>query len=87
MAVDDSLYTALVCLPTPPPSLPSPLLPVSPAESALLWQYRDADPEFGHMQSKELEDHLNGVLRGYPVEILRGENNPMQVRAFLGIMP
>lgn len=23
--------------------------------SALLWQYRDADPEFGHMQSKELE--------------------------------
>jgi hypothetical protein len=46
----------------------------------LLWQYRDADPEFGHMQSKELEDHLNGVLRGYPVEILRGENNPMQVR-------
>lgn len=31
------------------------------------------------MQSKELEDHLNGVLRGYPVEILRGENNPMQV--------
>jgi len=48
--------------------------------SALLWQYRDADPEFGHMQSKELEDHLNGVLRGFGVEVLRGENNPMQVR-------
>jgi hypothetical protein len=25
------------------------------------------------------QDHLNGVLRGYPVEILRGANNPMQV--------
>ena len=24
-----------------------------------------------------------GVLRGYPVEILRGENNPMQVRSCL----
>ena len=37
-------------------------------ESALIWQYREADPEFGQMQSKELEDHLAGVLRGYPVE-------------------
>jgi trehalose-phosphatase len=46
--------------------------------SALLWQYRDADPEFGHMQSKELEDHLSGVLRGAAVEILRGENNALQ---------
>lgn len=47
-----------------------------------MWQYRDADPEFGHMQSKELEDHLNGVLRGFGVEVLRGENNPMQVRRY-----
>jgi trehalose 6-phosphate synthase/phosphatase len=47
-------------------------------ESALIWQYREADPEFGQMQSKELEDHLAGVLRGYPVEVLHGENNPMQ---------
>jgi len=46
--------------------------------SALLWQYRDADPEFGHMQSKELEDHLSGVLRGAAVEILRGENDALQ---------
>ncbi|EWM21423.1 trehalose phosphate synthase [Nannochloropsis gaditana] len=46
--------------------------------SALLWQYRDADPEFGHMQSKELEDHLSGVLRGAGVEILRGENKALQ---------
>lgn len=28
--------------------------------SALLWQYRDADPEFGHMQSKELEVRVGG---------------------------
>ena len=45
--------------------------------SALLWQYRDADPALGHMQSKELEDHLSGVLRGAAVEILRGENNAL----------
>lgn len=40
--------------------------------NALIWQFRDADPEFGYMQSKELEDHLKELLTGYPVEILRG---------------
>eukprot|EP00903_Cladosiphon_okamuranus_P012881 g12029.t1 len=40
--------------------------------SALLWQFRDADPEFGWLQSKELEDHLTTVLKPFSVEILRG---------------
>eukprot|EP00752_Nemacystus_decipiens_P007782 g6950.t1 len=40
--------------------------------SALLWQFRDADPEFGWRQSKELEDHLTTVLKPFSVEILRG---------------
>lgn len=33
--------------------------------SALLWQFRDADPEFGWLQSKELEDHLTTVLKPF----------------------
>jgi trehalose 6-phosphate synthase/phosphatase len=40
--------------------------------NALIWQFRDADPEFGYMQSKDLEDHLKDMLSGYAVEILRG---------------
>ncbi len=40
--------------------------------SALIWQFRDADPEFGFMQSKELEENLRGVLSSFPVEVLRG---------------
>ena len=41
---------------------------------ALLWQYRDADPEFGEVQSKELEDHLITAVKHFPVTVLRGEN-------------
>ncbi|GMI21702.1 hypothetical protein TeGR_g12309, partial [Tetraparma gracilis] len=44
----------------PPPNPPSP------------YRFRDADPEFGLLQSKEVEDHLLGVLRGYNVDVLRG---------------
>lgn len=40
--------------------------------NALIWQFRDADPEFGFAQSKELEDNLQDILSGYPVNILRG---------------
>ncbi|CBJ29609.1 Trehalose 6-phosphate synthase, family GT20 / Trehalose 6-phosphate phosphatase [Ectocarpus siliculosus] len=43
--------------------------------SALLWQFRDADPEFGWLQSKELEDHLTTVLKPFSVEILRGTSD------------
>lgn len=40
--------------------------------SAMLWQFRDADPEFGYLQSKELEDHLISVLTPFSLEVLRG---------------
>jgi trehalose 6-phosphate synthase/phosphatase len=41
-------------------------------ESALVWHYRDADPDFGHWQAKELLDHLEGVLSNEPVEVVSG---------------
>jgi trehalose 6-phosphate synthase/phosphatase len=40
--------------------------------NAMIWQFRDADLEFGYAQSKELEDNLREILSGYPVEVLRG---------------
>ena len=40
--------------------------------NALIWQFRDADPEFGYMQSKELEEHLTELMAGHPVEVIRG---------------
>jgi trehalose 6-phosphate synthase/phosphatase len=40
--------------------------------NALIWQYSDADPEFGFMQSKELEEHLSLILSQQPVEVIRG---------------
>ena len=45
---------------------------IEETEMKLLWQYRDADPEFGYLQSRELEDHLSNVLRGFAVDILHG---------------
>jgi trehalose 6-phosphate synthase/phosphatase len=41
-------------------------------ESALVWHYRDADPDFGSWQAKELLDHLEGVLYNEPVEVVPG---------------
>ncbi len=41
--------------------------------SALVWHYRDADPDFGHWQAKELLDHLEGVLSNQPVEVASGQ--------------
>ena len=40
--------------------------------NALIWQFRDADPEFGFMQSKELEENLQAVMKAFKVEIIRG---------------
>jgi trehalose 6-phosphate synthase/phosphatase len=40
--------------------------------NALIWQFRDADPEFGFLQSKELEENLKEVMHGYAVEVIRG---------------
>ncbi|KAG1664974.1 hypothetical protein FOA52_001986 [Chlamydomonas sp. UWO 241] len=39
-------------------------------DSALVWSYRDADPDFGSWQAKELLDHLEGVLSNQPVAIV-----------------
>ena len=32
-------------------------------ESALVWQYRDADPGFGSLQAKEMLEHLESVQK------------------------
>jgi len=45
---------------------------IEETEMKVLWQYRDADLEFGYVQARELEDHLSNVLRGFPVDILHG---------------
>lgn len=39
-------------------------------ETALVWHYRDADPDFGNWQAKELLDHLEDVLSNKPVEVV-----------------
>nr|AKA43768.1 trehalose-6-phosphate synthase [Dunaliella viridis] len=43
-------------------------------ESALVWYYKDADPDFGSWQAKELLDHLEGVSSNKPVEIVGGSS-------------
>lgn len=45
---------------------------IEETEMKVLWQYRDADTEFGSMQAKELEDHLANYLKMYDVDILHG---------------
>lgn len=46
---------------------------VETKESALVWQYKDADPGFGFSQAKELLDHLESVLANEPVEVKSGQ--------------
>ncbi|KAL3535314.1 hypothetical protein ACH5RR_003775 [Cinchona calisaya] len=43
-------------------------------ESAIVWHHQEADPDFGTWQSKELLDHLEGVLANEPVVVKRGQN-------------
>lgn len=45
---------------------------IEETEMKVLWQYRDADTEFGALQAKELEDHLSKYLRNHAVDILHG---------------
>eukprot|EP00934_Nitzschia_sp_Nitz4_P000007 Nitzschia sp. Nitz4//scaffold110_size71422//26492//30639//NITZ4_005869-RA/size71422-snap-gene-0.35-mRNA-1//-1//CDS//3329533074//7//frame0 len=45
---------------------------IEETEMKVLWQYRDADLEFGYLQARELEDHLSNCLHGFPVDILHG---------------
>jgi trehalose-phosphatase len=43
-------------------------------DSSLLWRFRDADPDFGIIQAKELQSQLQGTLRGFPVDVLVGKD-------------
>jgi trehalose 6-phosphate synthase/phosphatase len=43
---------------------------IEETEMKVLWQYRDADLEFGFLQARELEDHLVNVLRSFAVDVL-----------------
>ena len=45
---------------------------IEETESKIIWQYKDAEPEFGVLQSKDLEDHLKNILRDFNVEVLTG---------------
>lgn len=42
-------------------------------ESALVWSYQYADPDFGSCQAKELLDHLESVLANEPVSVKSGQ--------------
>jgi trehalose 6-phosphate synthase/phosphatase len=42
-------------------------------ESALVWHYQEADPDFGSWQAKELLDHLESVLANDPVVVKKGQ--------------
>ncbi len=41
--------------------------------SSIVWNYTDADPEFGQMQARELQYHLQGVLAAFPVVVRSGK--------------
>lgn len=43
-------------------------------ESALVWNYQYADPDFGSTQAKELLDHLESVLANEPVSVKSGQH-------------
>ncbi|KAJ6845032.1 alpha,alpha-trehalose-phosphate synthase [UDP-forming] 6-like [Iris pallida] len=43
-------------------------------ETALVWCYEDADPDFGSCQAKELLDHLESVLTNEPVTVKSGSH-------------
>ncbi|GMI89133.1 trehalose phosphatase/synthase 11, TREHALOSE-6-PHOSPHATE SYNTHASE 11 [Hibiscus trionum] len=43
-------------------------------ETAVVWHYQDADPDFGLWQAKELHDHLESVLANDPVVVKTGEH-------------
>lgn len=43
-------------------------------ESALVWNYRHADRDFGSCQAKELLDHLESVLANEPVSVKSGHH-------------
>lgn len=46
---------------------------VEEKESAVVWHFQDADPDFGSWQAKELLDHLESVLANEPVVVKSGQ--------------
>eukprot|EP00624_Nannochloropsis_granulata_P007881 evm.model.NODE_9905_length_21420_cov_21.470634.3 len=48
-------------------------------ESSLTWHYRDADPNFGSWQAKDMQIQLEDVLSNLPLEIIQG-NRMVEVR-------
>jgi len=57
---------------------------IEETEMKVLWQYRDADPEFGYLQAKELEDHLSNVLQNFSLDVLHGG---MEEGGFVEVRP
>lgn len=43
-------------------------------ESALVWHYHNADPDFGSWQARELLGHLESVLANEPVAVKKGKH-------------
>ena len=43
--------------------------------TSMIWDYRDADPDFGQWQAKELMDHLESVLVNEQVDVFPGHNH------------
>ena len=41
--------------------------------SSIVWNHQHADPEFGAMQARELQYHLQGVLTAFPVAVRVGK--------------
>lgn len=41
--------------------------------SSMVWNYQHADPEFGALQARELQYHLQGVLTAFPVTVRVGK--------------
>ena len=41
--------------------------------ASIAWNYQGADPEFGAMQARELQEHLRGVLQQFPVVVRSGK--------------
>ena len=66
-------------LPLTSPPLPLPLIltlttHLSPSPGAsIVWNHQHADPEFGTMQARELQYHLQGVLAAFAVVVRAGK--------------
>lgn len=48
---------------------------ITDKQTSVMWNYRDADPDFGSWQAKELMDHLESVLVNDPVDVFGGNHS------------